>query len=520
MFIAAAAGQLGESDVAAKAAADLVKFRPELPALMPAQVAKIWNTEYGGRFLEGLRKAGLDILDDEAAAAAPSSGPSSGPASAKSPSSGIRTKTPSGQARAEEGFWVAVLPFRYRGGDADLAALADGLTDEVITGLSRFSYLQVIARGSTVKYSSESQGAGQGHGQSQDVRAIGKELGARYVMEGNLRQAGTKFRLVVQLVDTVTGAHLWAETYEREFRRDAVFDLQDDLAPRIVSTVADQYGVLPRTMSDTLSGKSEELLTPHEAWLRAFSYFGRMTPVEHATVRRILEKAVRDAPDQADCWALLSTMYAIEFADEFNPLPNSLDRALAAAQRAVALAPAHALTHYSLAWAHFFRKEKSAFYAAAERAMALNPMDGSGMGILGIFMQSAGEPDRGMRMVERAMELNPNYPSVLRFAAFTETYFKGKYEEALDAAVRLNMPGFYFTHSSLAAVLGQLGQREAAQKAVKDLLALRPDFAKEMRREYAKWNTAEEIELVVEGLRKAGLEVEGEAGSAAVKWTG
>ena len=101
---------------------------------------------------------------------------------------------------------------------------------------------------------------------------------------------------------------------------------------------------------------------------------------------------------------------------------------------------------------------------------------------------------------------------------FTDTYFKGKYEEALDAAVRLNMPGFYFTHSSLAAVLGQLGQREAAQKAVKDLLALRPDFAKAMRKEYAKWNTAEEIELMVEGLRKAGLEIEGEAGSEYARW--
>jgi TolB-like protein/Tfp pilus assembly protein PilF len=509
MFIAAAAGQLGDSETGAKAVADLVKFRPELPALMPSQVAKIWNPEYAERFLEGLRKAGLEI--PEAGAAAPQA-EASKTAAGKAAAGNTAAKTSSGQARAEEGFWVAVLPFKYRGGDADLAALADGLTDEVITGLSRFSYLQVIARGSTAKYSGESQ--------TQDVRAIGKELGARYVMEGNLRQAGTKLRLVVQLVDTGTGAHLWAETYEREFRRDAVFDLQDDLAPRIVSTVADQYGVLPRMMSDALSGKNEELLTPHEALLRAFRYFGSMTPVEHAAVRRILEQAVREAPDQADCWALLAIMYAVEFADGFNPQPNSLDRALSAAQRAVDLAPAHALTHYSLAWVHFFRKERSAFYAAAERAMALNPMDGSGIGILGIFMQSAGEPERGLQMTEMAMRLNPNYPGVLRFAPFHDAYFKRKYGEALEAAVRLNLPGFFFTHSSLAAALGQLGQREAAQKAVNDLLALRPDFARAMRKEYAKWYTAEEIELVVEGLRKAGLEIEGEAGSEYARWVG
>ena len=161
-----------------------------------------------------------------------------------------------------------MLPFKYTGSSADLKSLAEGLTDEITTGLSRFSYLRVIARGSTAKYSSESG----------DVRAIGKELGARYVMEGSLRQAGAKLRLTVQLADTVTGTHLWAETYERAFAPEAIFDLQDDLVPRIVATVADQYGVLPRSMSEALRSKSEDALTPHEAVLRTFSYFAASSP--------------------------------------------------------------------------------------------------------------------------------------------------------------------------------------------------------------------------------------------------
>ena len=146
----------------------------------------------------------------------------------------------SGAARADEGFWVAVLPFKYAGASADLAALAEGLTEEIVTGLSRFSYLRVIARSSTARYA----------GEAVDVRSVGKELGARYVMEGSLRQAGTQLRLAVQLVDAVSGAHLWAETYDRAFSPDAVFELQDDLVPRIVSTVADMHGVLPRSMSE------------------------------------------------------------------------------------------------------------------------------------------------------------------------------------------------------------------------------------------------------------------------------
>jgi eukaryotic-like serine/threonine-protein kinase len=162
-----------------------------------------------------------------------------------------KTSTPraaaldSGSARADEGFWVAVLPFKYTGGNAELKALAEGLTEDIVTGLSRFSYLRVIAQSSTTKYSSESG----------DVRSIGKELGARYVMEGSLRQAGSRLRLTVQLVDTTSGAHLWAETFDRAFASEGIFELQDDLVPRIVSTVAETHGVLPYSMSQTLRNR-------------------------------------------------------------------------------------------------------------------------------------------------------------------------------------------------------------------------------------------------------------------------
>ena len=142
--------------------------------------------------------------------------------------------------REDEGFWVAVLPFKYAGNNADLASLADAFADEIITGFSKFSYLRVISRSSTSRHA----------GQSVDVRSVGKELNARYVMEGTLRQAGGRLRLAVQLVDSISGAHLWAENYERAFSPEAVFEIQDDLVPRIVSTVADMNGALPRSISD------------------------------------------------------------------------------------------------------------------------------------------------------------------------------------------------------------------------------------------------------------------------------
>ena len=179
-----------------------------------------------------------------------------------------------------------MLPFKYSGSNAELAALADGLTEDIVSGLSRFSYLKVIARSSTSRYA---QGA-------VDVRSAGKELGARYVLEGALRQAGAKLRVAVQQVDPATGAQIWAENYERNFSPEAVFELQDELVPRIVSTVADMSGILPRSMSEALRSRSPEELSPYEALMRSFGYGQRATAEELAAALSGLESAVRKAP--------------------------------------------------------------------------------------------------------------------------------------------------------------------------------------------------------------------------------
>ena len=424
---------------------------------------------------------------------------------------------------------IAVLPFENLSEDKANAYFADGMQDEIITRLAKIGGLRVISRTSTQRYKMRPS----------NLAEIAKELGVSHLVEGTVRragdrvrinvqliraaheghlwaeiydrnrvrQAGPRLRVAVQLVDTVSGTHLWAETYDRAFVPEDLFTLQDDLVPRIVLTVADQNGVLTRRMSETLRSKSEDALTPHEAALRAFTYFERVTPEEHAVVRRILERAVRGAPDHADCWAMLSIMYSVEFADDFNPEPNSLDRALAAADRAVHLAATHALGHYALAFVYFLRKETASFRAEAEKALALNPMDGSIMGILGVLINCAGELERGCQMAEAAMQLNPNHSALLRWAAFTNAYAQGKYAEALDCAVRINMPNYFYAYSARAAALGQLGRREAAEKELRELLALRPDFATAARREYAKWHDSDTVEHMIDGLRKAGLAV-------------
>jgi TolB-like protein/tetratricopeptide (TPR) repeat protein len=412
----------------------------------------------------------------------------------------------SGGARADEGFWVAVLAFKYSGANADLAALAEGLTEDIVTGLSRFSYLRVLARGSTSRYAD----------QSVDVRSAGKELGARYVMEGTLRQAGTNLRLAVQLVDATSGAHLWAETYVHSFNPEALFELQDELVPRIVSTVADTRGVLPHTMSEALRMRTPEQLSPYEAVLRSFAYFQRIDPEEHAIARAALERAVQQAPGNADAWAMLSILYREEYTHEFNVLRDPLGRAFAAARRAIEAAPSNHYAYHALASVLFFRREPHAFQSAAQRAITLNSMDGFTFAYMGLLIAYAGDWERGCALTERARSLNPHHPGWYWFAPLFDAYRKGDYRGALDVALKVNMPGFWRTQAALAAIYGQLGELDPARSAARELLTIRPDFAVVAREELGKWWEPELVGHIIDGLRKAGLEIGGAAGDSSM----
>jgi serine/threonine protein kinase len=410
----------------------------------------------------------------------------------------------SSAVRADEGFWVAVLPFKYLGTNAELQALGEGLTEEIVTGLSRFSYLRVIARSSTSRYTREVV----------DVRSLGKELGARYVMEGSLRQSATRLRITVRLIDASSGVHLWAETYDRPFRSEGVFELQDDVVPTIVSTIADMNGILPHSMSEAVRSRDPDQLSPYEALLRSFSYYARLTAEEHAAARAGLERAVQQAPGHADCWAMLSMLYTDEYKTGFNVQPNPLGRGLEAARRAVELAPSSHLAPHALASALFFRRELQAFRIAVERAIALNPMDGCTAAYLGMLTAFAGDWKHGCALTERAAQLNPNHPGWYWFASSFNAYCKSDYRGALDIALKINMRGLWGANVVLAAASGQLGERESARHAVLGLLDLIPNFDVVGREELGKWWDPELVKHLVDGLRRAGLEIHEVDGTA------
>jgi len=403
----------------------------------------------------------------------------------------------SGEERAAEGFWVAVLPFEATGPDSAAGAFAHGLFEETLTGMSRFSYLRVIARSSVRQYANSLA----------DVRTIGRELGARYVMEGSVRQAGPRVRVTAQVSDVNTGAQLWTETFDRAFQPEAMFELQDELAPRIVSTVADPYGVLVRHMGERLRQLPDETFTPHEAVLLACDFLYRVTPGDHLRARGILERAVHVDSAAGSCWAWLANMYVMEHGHGFNPLPEPLKRALDAAQRAVDLDPSNAYAHNSLAQAYFFLKKLPEFRLAAQRALELNPWDSNNLVGMGLFWSFCLDSQEGCGIIARAEKLNPQHPSWYAFANFWHAYQQRDYAAATTLALRIGRSVHHWPPLMRAIAYGQSGQAEPAREALAELLTFRPEFGKEAKVFLDKWFLPDMVDHILDGLRKAGLDL-------------
>ena len=403
---------------------------------------------------------------------------------------------PAVAGRGEE-LCVAVLPFKSSG-DAEMESFANGLGEDITTGLSRFRYLSVVASASAARLK----------GQTGDERALGAKLGARYVLEGSIRKGGSGIRVSAQLVDTHTGAQLWAETYNRDLQASSIFAVQDDVAARIVATVADSYGVLVHSMRAAIGRKDDADLTPVEWQFQYFAYREQITPSAHAALKSRLERAAERDDRQSDLWACLAQIYVDEYAFGFQDDATSLDRALAAARRAVELDRANQFALVALAQVHFFRQDLAAFRPAAERAIALNPLNTDALGILGLQIVHTAEFERGTAIVRRAMELNANHAGWMHFAPLWDHFHKGEYEQALECANRVDVPGLFWPFLVMASACGHLGRRAEAQAAVRDLLALDPEFAAHARSNIGTWHFASGLmDPILDGLRKAGLSI-------------
>ena len=393
---------------------------------------------------------------------------------------------------------IAVLPFDNLSGDPEQEYFADGIAEDIITQLSHFPDYLVIARNTTFQYK----------GQAVDVAELGRELGVKFVLEGSVRRDETEVRISVQLIDTETGGHVWADSFDGDLTVGSLFDIQDAITEQVTAKLADTYGVISQSGYERSLARDTATLSAYECVLGAHGYYGtNFTPSEHARVRACLEQAVEAAPNYADAWAWLAAMYRDEQTLAFNTMPDALDRAEGAARKAIEIDADNQEGNLVLAYVLFLRHDISAFVVQARRTVQINPNSADALASLGGPMAYAGYWEEGLAWTLKAMKLNPKFPVWFHHVFYWDYYRRGLYEEALGQAELGHIPGYWVADNFLAMVHGKLGHVREAKAALTRLLELYPTYNLIEAANFARvWNFDDElIGELVDGLRKAGL---------------
>lgn len=395
---------------------------------------------------------------------------------------------------------LAVLPFLSQGSDPEHAYFAQGMTDQIVTDLTRFEALFVFS----LPAPSDHQAA------SPEDRRLEVQDDIDYLLSGSVRRDGARIRVFARLVDAKSGRVVWADSFVDTLTAANVFDIQQDISSQVSAVLAGKYGVITEVGRADAQRKPSTSLAAYHCVLRYYYYQRFFRREDHAEVRACLERAVELDPEYADAWAVLANVYAQEYRFGFNPRPELYDargRSLAAAKRAVDLEPRNPTAQLMLANALFDQADFDGFEAAGERAIALNPNDPEPLVHVGLRLVYMGEWRRGLALVNNAVALNPEHPEWYRDPIVYYYYQTGDYERALaeSATQRIHRPWRYLFRTM---ILGQLGRREEARPVVETLLKLVPDVRERFWDMARVWNVPDpHIEHMVEGLRKAGLAI-------------
>ena len=389
---------------------------------------------------------------------------------------------------------IAVLPFENLSGDPEQEYFADGMVEEIITALSRIRWLFVIASNSSFTYK----------GQAIDVRQVGRELGVRYVLKGSVRKAGDRVRITVQLIDALTGTHLWADRFDGSL--EDVFDLQDQVALSVAGVIEPTLQAAETARS---AGRPTSDLAAYDLYLRAIATFFPITKERIVEALGLLEQAI--ALDQiygpALSWAAMCQLLLITNGWSEEP-ETSRRKASDLARRALEIAhnDPGILAQAALVLGNF-GEDIGAMIGLVDRALALNPSFARGWQVSGYLRLFAGQPDLTIEHVETSLRLSPREPVGLALHSMGIAYFFKR--EFGQAAAKLVLsiqdhPGFSSSYRFLAACYGHMGRLNEAQEIVKRLREIAPSVMPSV----IPYRKAEHRELFLSGLRLAAGETE------------
>jgi adenylate cyclase len=385
---------------------------------------------------------------------------------------------------------IAVLPFVNMSGDPEQEYFSDGITEEIITALSKTSKLFVIARTSSFKYKDKEV----------DVRKVGRELGVGYVLEGSVRKSGDKVRITAQLINAQTNQHLWAERYDKELKD--IFALQDEITMKIITSLQVK---LTEGEQARIWGKRIKRLDVHLKQLEARSLFAEGSKESLIRFGQVAQEVIDMAPESALGYRLLA-LHCWWNAQAKSPRKN-LKKSFKLAQKALSIDESDSFSHAILGTIYVTMRQHEKAVARGERSVELDPNGAMLHCLLGRTLSYSGRPDEAILHLRQAIRLNP-FPPYYYFYHLGRCYMlKGKYNEALEEfkkAFEL-APDFLGSQVGMIVTYSLLGHEEQARGTARKLLEIDPSFSLERMKKRLVYKNQGDTKRLLDALQKAGL---------------
>ena len=387
---------------------------------------------------------------------------------------------------------IAVLPFTNMSGEKEQEYFSDGITENIITGLSKIPRLFVIARNSTFIYK----------GRGVKVQQVAEELGVRYVLEGSVQRSGNRVRITAQLIDALTGNHLWAERYDRDLKD--IFAVQDEITMKILISMR----VKLTEGEQVLRGKTPRNLEAFLKVLQAQEYIQRFNIEGNIMAKQLAQEAIALDPEFAGAYSYLASAHMMDLWLGSSKSPKeSLEKAVELTQKAISLDPKDSRHYALLGHLYTMKRDHDKAIAEGEKAVALDPGGADAHAWLGMGLNYADRPKEAIPLFEKAIRLNPFGPTWY-FLNFGNSYrMMEQYQEAIGQykkALRI-APNNIMAHIGLAGTYSLLGHDEEARAEAEEVLRINPKFSLESYAKTLPYKNQLLIGRLVEALRKAGL---------------
>lgn len=387
---------------------------------------------------------------------------------------------------------VAVLPFKNLSGDPDKEYFAFGFSEELSIELTKYEDLKIV----NCWHRPDAEISGN----------LCDRFGARFMIDGSLQMQNEEIRILIKVLDLVTGKQIWAERYNRVFDATNLIQIQEDIADVVAKTVGSEVGVVLRQLTKESTRVRPEKLEVFDAILQFYYYEANVSPLVAEVTFQKLQIALASAPTSGIIHAMIADMLGNLYALDYQNYEGILEKMDELVEKALALEPENDIVNIIYSFIIFIQNEKEKFLRQLNHCLSFNFTSPFRLGILGFSLALFGEWKQGIEILKRAMNRNIGYPKFFHGVTCLNFYRQSKFEEALTEAIEYDMPGLFWGPMLRIACFGKLGRKADAKVEIQQLLLLKPDFAE--KAEYLISRFVKEDSLVnevLDGLKKAGL---------------